>query len=184
MNRRKFMKAVGIAVCAVAIPVSAVKGHQDKLVAWANQTVPDKEVFYSANRTYTTVVEMRKSDFIGLVEQTGVLNDRIVSICTNKEKTEGFTAAEGFLMFRPLKAVGVRVGGRETNRCIAILELAFRETEVRTWKDGWAYHQLKGWNSLCIPEENKAIDIEIYKKFNLSSIIKEDWVWTEIKEKR
>ena len=187
MNRRKFMKSVGVAVVGLGlvgnVKVSAQKQHKEALAAWVNQTieVPSDEVFFSTNRMYTTTVSMKKSDYLGLVGHSGVLNDRIMSICTSKEKNEGFAAAEGFLKFQPLKAVGVRLGETETDGCIAILSLAFRETEVRTWKDGWAYHQLKGWNCLCIPEENKAIDAEIYKKVNLGDIIKEDWIWTEIK---
>lgn len=182
------MQNVGLAVVGIGMAANTCAGasrsDKDGFAEWANKAIkaPEKEVFYAVNRRYTTIVSMAKSDFVDLMESSGVLNANAMSICTNKEKTEGFVAAEGFLLFQPLKAVGVCVGEVETDRCIAILSLAFRETEVRVWKDGWAHHQLKGWNSICIPEENEAIDVEIYKKVDLGEILDENWIWTEIKE--
>ena len=75
MNRRKFMKAVGIAVCAVAIPVSAVEVAENVHIVPATFT---KSEIRENNLRMQFSIDACEID--RLFPYVGTLNDRSITI--------------------------------------------------------------------------------------------------------
>lgn len=183
------MKAVGLAVCAVAVPVSAAKPKGSVLdkcgVMQMNGdfTVPTCDISTIAEpcegsfvaeydpytRRYATQVDMSSDDYFNLQEQSQTLNSDRFSFFTDSDKRSGFCADEGYLMFNSLSAVLV---GKDRYRATLIID--YKEVQV-----GFG---TIGWNKFVVSNTGGLVEVEMYRKISFKEILSRNLVWTEIKE--